>query len=96
MSDLKSTMITNTIIRVMWESADSIDCGPVLYYEVTIMNSSYTNTIKTSETNATFSDLINGTNYTISVAAVNRAGTGPSSMITETTLSEGKVMLSIL
>ena len=95
-SDLNSTSITNTTVEVMWSHAISpSDYGPVFYYNVTIVNSidaSDMNTNTTSETRADFSDLRNDTDYNISVVAVNRAGTGPSSMITVTTLTgnEGK------
>ena len=91
-SDLESIRTTNTMIIVTWGLGitPSNGCGLVLYYIVTIMNSvevTDMNITETSQTRAELSNLLNGTNYIISVAAVNRAGTGPSSMINVTTLS---------
>ena len=89
--NLRSTRITKTTITVMWDDAVSpSDCGPVLHYDVTIMGSSFLNNMDTQQTRADYSNLPNGANYTISVAAVNRAGTGTSSMITVTTGIESK------
>ena len=45
------------------------------------------NTTVMSERGTEFSNLMNGISYNISVAAVNRAGTGLSSTITVTTLT---------
>ena len=97
-SNLERTGITNTTISVKWDSAGTPSgCGPVFYYNVTatsLADDSDRNTILWG-TRAEFSDLINGTKYNISVAAVNRAGTGLSSMIAVTTLTgnEGKIIL---
>ena len=78
---------TATEIIIEWDSPDGpSNCGPVFYYIVTIVGR---NAMNTFEERAEFSDLINGTNYTISVAAVNRAGTGPTSMITVTGNAKG-------
>ena len=86
MSNLRSTRITNTTITVKWNPAISPGgCGPVFYYNVTIMNATYANATETSETTATFSNLEDGVQYYISVVAVNRAGTGPSRQISVTT-----------
>ena len=96
-SNLGRTGITYTTITVKWDPAITpSDCGPV-FYNVTATNladASDRNTIVWG-LRAEFSNLMNGTNYTISVAAVNRAGSGPSSMITVTTLTgnEGKIIL---
>jgi len=73
---------------MMW-SPDSPYCGPVLYYNVTIVNSinsSDMNITKLSESSIEFSNLIKNTTYIISVTAINRAGTGPTSSINVTTL----------
>ena len=85
MSNLRSTRITNTTITAKWNPAISPSgCGPVFYYNVTIMNATYATAIETSETIATFSNLKGGVQYNISVVAVNRAGTGPSHQISVT------------
>ena len=71
---------TNTTM-ITWDPADSPNCGPILYYTVTATNltdASDRNTIVVWGPRAEFS---NDFNYTISVAAVNRAGSGPSSII---------------
>ena len=70
---------------------------PVLYYTVTIVNlvdANDMNTTQSSETRTGFSNLINGTFYTFSVTPVNRAGSGPTSTIIITTLTdeEGKTI----
>ena len=75
---------TDTTIIITWDPADyPDDCGPVFYYTVTatsLADASDRNTIVWGP-RVELSDLINGTEYNISVAAVNRAGSGPSSTI---------------
>ena len=91
-SNLDSSVTTNTVI-ITWDHADSpSDCGPVFYYTVTVVNLSNgeRSITESIQTRAEFSNLINGTNYSISIAAVNRAGTGPSSIINITGHVEGK------
>ena len=61
--------------------------GPIFYYDVTVRSLDdgiIRSTQRTSQTTAQFSNLLNGTDYNISVAAVNRAGSGPSSTINVT------------
>jgi len=87
-SNLRSSSKTTNTITMMWYP-DSYNCGSVLYYNVTIVNSvnsSDMNITESSESTIKFSNLINGTTYNISVAAINRAGTGPTSTISVTTL----------
>jgi len=77
------------MITIVWDSADSLHCGPVLYYNVIIVNSvdgNDMNITELSESTTEFSNLIKNTTYIISVAAVNRGGTGPTSTINVTTL----------
>ena len=85
---------TNTEIIITWDpSFDVSDCGPLLYNTVTVTSSaddSDRNTIVVWGPRAEFSDLINDINYNISVAAVNRAGSGPSSIIIVTSDGGGK------
>ena len=90
-SNLRSTRITDTTITVIWDDAVSPNgCGPVFHYSVTIMSSSFLNDMDTQQKRAEYSNLTNGTDYTISVAAVNRVGSGPSSMISVTTSIQSK------
>ena len=87
--------VATTEITVEWDEAVSPSgCGPVFYYIVTAVNladASDMITIETLENVTEVSNLRNCTSYDISVAAVNRAGTGPSSMVTVPTseCSEG-------
>ena len=91
MSNLRSSITTDTTIIITWDPADSsVDCGPVLYYTVSIVNlcnAPDMSMIVTNQTIAEFSNLRNGNLYHVSVAAVNRAGSGPSLMIIVTTLT---------
>ena len=78
-------------ITIEWDPADSPNCGPVLYYIVTIVNAvnaNDRNITLSSVTRAEFSNLINGTFYNISVAAVNRAGSGPEITTIVSTLTD--------
>ena len=79
---------TDTTIIITWDPVDSPSgCESVFYYTVTVVNlanNNVRNPITVWRPKAEFSDLINGTEYTISVAAVNRAGSGPSSTINVT------------
>ena len=90
-SNLRRSERTRNTITLLWDPAESPNCGPVLYYTVTIVNSvddNDMNTTRASGTRAEFSNLINATDYTIFVAAVNRAGTGSTSLINITTLTD--------
>ena len=91
--NLRNTATSNTAIIITWDPADSPDdCGPILYYTVTttsLADARDRNTIVWGP-RAEFSDLINGTEYTISVAAINRAGSGPSSTMNVTGNAIGK------
>ena len=89
-SNLRSTRRTTNSITIQWDPADSPYCGPVLYYAVTLMpkNICGMTITESSESGTEFLNLINGTLYNISVAAVNRAGTGPISTIPVTTLTD--------
>lgn len=86
---------TNTTM-ITWDPAESpSDCGPVLYYIVTatsLVDVSVRNTIVWGP-RAELSNLINGISYNISIAAVNRAGSGPSSTII---IGMGKQCLTLM
>jgi len=56
----------------VWDPADSPNCGPVLYYNVIIVNSFDVNDMnitESSEIRTKVSNLTNGTTYNIIVAA---------------------------
>ena len=90
-SNLKEGTVTATMIAVMWnDTVSSNGCGPAFYHNVTavnLMDPSDMISMQTSHNVAEFSNLRSDMSYNISVAAVNRAGTGPLSMITVTTLT---------
>ena len=72
---------TRDTITIEWDSASGNSaCGPVEYI-VTVVNLMDGNVheVEESQTTITFDDLINDIMYEISVAAINRAGRGPSS-----------------
>ena len=90
-SSLDSPAKTNTTITVEWDAANSSNCGPVLYYNVTIVNSvngTEMNTTTLNDRELKFFNLMSGTAYNISVAAVNRAGTGNEFTKTFTTRTD--------
>ena len=99
-SNLRNCATTNTTITIIWDPAVSpSDCGPVLYYNViatSLADASDRNTIVTSQTIAGLSGLRNDTSYNISVAAVNKAGSGLSSTIIVTDNSIGKEFLMFI
>ena len=86
-SMLRIVSRTNTSITVMWSPEENSMCGPAMCYSVTIMNSSYMYATKTCETTFKFVDLMSDS-YNITVRAINRAGIGPASDITLTTLTD--------
>ena len=70
-----------TNITVTWDAATSPYCGRVLYYMVMISSDEHSNIVNdivnvTSPLTATFSNLMNGTNYNITVTPYNRGGAG--------------------
>ena len=89
--NLREGTVTTTEVSVMWNGAISPSgCEPVLYYIVTavsFIDPSNILTMVTRDNVAEFFNLRSDTSYNISAAAVNRAGTGPSSVITVTTLT---------
>ena len=93
-SDLRSTRRTTNSITIQWNPVDSPYCGPVLYYVVAIEPSENISDmiINASKSSTEFLNLINGTLYNISVAAVNRAGTGPLSTTPVTTRTDDEGM----
>ena len=84
---------SNTAIIITWDPIiGASNCGPVLYYTVTATSLADDKDRKTIVwgTRDEFSDLINGINYNISVAAVNKIGSGSSSTIVVTSNGRGK------
>jgi len=87
---LRNTQRTTDTIEIMWDPADSPNCGPVLYYNVTIRNVAISCDIRSfvfTVPSAKVSNLVMGIMYTISVVAVNRAGVGMETTISVTTLA---------
>lgn len=86
---MNTTYSPNTII-VSWDAAESPYCGGVLYYIVVISSDEYSNiiyltvnvTVSTATYTHTFSNLRNDTNHNITVTAVNRAGAGMTTELT--------------
>ena len=93
-SNLRSIRRTTDSITIQWDPANSPYCGPVLYYVVNIAPSENISDmiINASKSNTEFLNLINGTLYNISVAAVNRAGIGPISTISVITRRDDEGM----
>ena len=69
---LYSISITNATITVEWDPVESFNCGPILYYNVTI--ATIRNISGPTDRTFGFFNLMSNTSYIISVAAVNRAG----------------------
>ena len=89
-SDLRITQRTTDTITVMWDPADSPNCGLTLYHIVTITNLAIPCDTRGSNVTlptAEFSNLTNNVAYTISVTAVNRAGVGMETTINVSTLA---------
>jgi len=88
-TNLKYTEVAdgdNTSLVVTWDAAISPFCGDVLLYLVTLSSQEASNVISNSVTLtdlskliATFHNLRNAT-YNLTVAAINRAGSGMISM----------------
>ena len=98
--NLRENNFTTDTITVLWnatpgDSGPVVDCGPVVNYVVTAVNSPDADDMRNvtvKEEEATISNLDKGTTYTITVVAVNRAGSGPPSTINVTT-DKGKVIM---
>ena len=89
-SNLRDLNITANAITIVWDPADSYNCGPVLYYIVTIRNLAIpcdTNSFYLTLPRSEFYELTNNVSYAISVRAVNRAGVGMETTINVTTLA---------
>ena len=84
---------TETGIIITWAPAVTPeDCGPVFYYIATatsLDDGSVWSIKRPSQTRAFFDNLMSGINYTISVVAVNRVGSGPPETIIVTGNANG-------
>jgi len=89
---LTNTTYKSDLIIITWDLASSPYCGEVLYYQVGITSDEHTdlknNTVATAGLSTTFLDLKSNTRYTITVAAVNRAGTAINANIVVQTAAE--------
>ena len=82
-SNLENSSSVNTT-TIEWDSAISPSgCGSVRYIitVVNLMDAGDMRVVDQMQNKIDFTNLMTGTIYTISVAAVNRAGSGPSSTI---------------
>ena len=96
------TLLTNTtyksdLIIVTWDPASSPYCGEVLYYQVVISSDGYVNitnnVVNTTSLTATFLDLRSSKLYTITVTAVNKAGSGRTVSVSVNTATRSQSKL---
>ena len=85
------TDMTSTTVTVQWGPVPCIhQNGAITGYSVIygeVGKESPQQTVIVSERKSTFSNLMPSTKYWISIAAVNRAGTGVYSNLSETTIA---------
>ena len=75
----KITRITSCLndVTVYWNSVNSLSCGGVLYYNVTLYsNFRHLKTYTTTELFYTFTGLQDGESYSVTVVSITRAGSG--------------------
>ena len=65
---------------VSWSAPTSIGSGPITSYIITASPGGATNTVPGTSLTTTLGGLTNGTQYSITVAAVNGSGTGPTAL----------------
>ena len=86
---LANSSYSSNIITLTWDPANSPYCGEVLYYQVVISSDEHANIpnniVNSTCLTTTFLDLWSNTAYTITVTAVNRAGSGIVARITVVT-----------
>ena len=85
----KITRVTSCLndVTVYWNSVNSLSCGGVLYYNVTLYNDFRPlKTYTTTELFYNFTGLQNGELYSVTVVSITRAGSGRTSqhMLVET------------
>ena len=86
------TSTTSTSIAIMWTPPANIGGAAVTSYSLMVSGGT-TSTTTTTMTSTTISGLTENTMYTILVSAVNSAGPGSSSEVTETTLLSGECLI---
>ena len=94
-TNLINTTNSEDTITVTWEAANSSYCGGVLYYIVMISSDEHSNNIMNATMNvtdlslltATFTDLMNDTNYNITITPYNRVIAGMSTTVSIRTSS---------
>ena len=73
--------ITDTTITVQWEEVECIGRnGEITGYSVKYSGGDSAQTVTVTEREVTIQDLMSSTPYSIKVAAMTRAGTGPYSI----------------
>ena len=90
--NLMITSTTSTSIAIMWSPPTSNGGSAVINYSVMVSGGT-TSITTTTMTSTTISGLTPNTMYTISVSAVNSAGSGSSSEVAETTLLSGECVI---
>ena len=86
------TSTTSTSIAIMWSPPANNGGSAVTSYSVMVSGGT-TSTTTATMTSTTISGLTPNTMYTISVLAVNSAGSGLSAKVTGATLLSGKCVL---
>ena len=89
-SNLRTIQTATDATTAVWDPPDTLNCGPVLYYTVSITNMAIScdiNIFNLTVPRAEFSNLIKDVTYTITVTAANRAGVGMKTTINVTTLA---------
>ncbi|KAL5500679.1 hypothetical protein EMCRGX_G012274 [Ephydatia muelleri] len=90
-SGLQTTSLCTNSLTIQWTPASS--GFNASSYNISVGNG--TSTLVTTSTNATIGDLIDGTNYTVSVAAINCAGSSNSSSVSVQTFPCAPVSVSV-
>ena len=93
-ASVTQTTVTSNSVTVQWEEVPCLDRnGEITDYQVTLNPAEGTADVDVAARQGTISGLTPSTQYTVSVAAVNGAGTGPVRDISIETTGEIIVVL---
>ena len=100
-ASVTETTVTSTSVTVQWEEVPCLDRnGEITDYQVVTVNSQGmtvgTADVDVAARQATISGLTPSTQYTVSVAAVNGAGTGPIRGVSIETTGENQIIVVLL